>query len=115
MSLSHSQTTNPSGTVQNPNSSKCPILEEWRECSISCLLFLTMNHQHLNFSIEVWFRDSTQEWVVDFNIRYEDVIHKTVRFSGNTQLDALREMNLSINEVLQEVIDNVEEISKLPN
>ena len=74
-----------------------------------------MNHQHLTLNTEVWFRDSTQEWVVDLNIRYEDVIHETVRFSGNTQLDALREMNLSINEVLQEVIDNVEEISKLPN
>jgi len=67
-----------------------------------------MNPQLLNLNTEVWYRQSTQEWVIDLTVSYQDVINSIVRFAGNTQLDALREMNMGINEVLQEVIDNVE-------
>lgn len=64
-----------------------------------------MNHQLRNLNTEVWYRTSTQEWVIDLTISYDDVITSIVRFTGNTQLDALREMNAGINEVLQELIE----------
>jgi hypothetical protein len=73
-----------------------------------------MDSSLLDFHTDIWYRHSTCEesypsgWVLDFTIKYEDVIHSTTRFTGKTELDVLEDMRDNIQEEINQVINAVE-------
>jgi hypothetical protein len=73
-----------------------------------------MDSSLLDFHTDIWYRRSTCEqsyssgWVLDFTIKYRDVIHSTTRFTGKTELDVLADMRDNIQEEINQVINAVE-------
>jgi hypothetical protein len=78
-----------------------------------------MDSSLLDFHTDIWYRRSTCEesypsgWVLDFTIKYGDVIHSTTRFTGKSELDVLEDMRNNIQEVINEVIIAVEIVLQL--
>lgn len=43
----------------------------------------------MNIETSTWFRESTQEWIIEMVVSIEDKLHSVTRYAGKTQLEAL--------------------------
>lgn len=62
---------------------------------------------NLSISGHFWFRESTQEWVFEVNLRIPDVITRTARYTGATRRDALVKFQTLFPEALNDDLNYV--------
>lgn len=59
----------------------------------------------MNIETSTWFRESTQEWIIEMVVTIEGKLHSDTRYSGKTQLEALRFFQENVSEYLKNDLD----------
>lgn len=52
------------------------------------------------FKIDVWFRNSTKEWIVEVQTGIKDTIYYQARFPGKTKAKAWNKFRRGISEII---------------
>jgi hypothetical protein len=57
----------------------------------------------MNIETSTWFRESTQEWVIEMVVRIPDQLFSTTRYTGKTQLEALKYFQENYDKAMERV------------